>query len=43
MPRCSGCPTLIKEGDRIVIDLTGTSPEHEGSFQALASTRAHCA
>lgn len=35
---------LIKEGDRIVIDLSGTSPEHEGSFQALAaSTRAHCA
>jgi N-methylhydantoinase B/oxoprolinase/acetone carboxylase alpha subunit len=36
--------TLTKEGDRIVIDLSGTSPEHEGSFQALAaSTRAHCA
>ena len=35
---------LIKEGDQIVIDLSGTSPEHEGSFQALAaSTRAHCA
>jgi N-methylhydantoinase B/oxoprolinase/acetone carboxylase alpha subunit len=35
---------LIKKGDRITIDLTGTSPEHDGSFQALAaSTRAHCA
>lgn len=35
---------LIKEGDRLTIDFTGTSPEHEGSFQALAaSTRAHCA
>jgi acetophenone carboxylase len=36
--------TLIKEDDHITIDLSGTSPEHEGSFQALAaSTRAHCA
>lgn len=36
--------SLIKSGDRITIDLSGTSPEHEGSFQALAaSTRAHCA
>ena len=36
--------SLVKQGDRITIDLTGTSPEHEGSFQALAaSTRAHCA
>jgi N-methylhydantoinase B/oxoprolinase/acetone carboxylase alpha subunit len=35
---------LIKEDDHIIIDLSGTSPEHEGSFQALAaSTRAHCA
>lgn len=35
---------LVKKGDRITIDLSGTSPEHEGSFQALAaSTRAHCA
>lgn len=35
---------LIKEDDHITIDLSGTSPEHEGSFQALAaSTRAHCA
>jgi acetophenone carboxylase len=33
-----------KKGDRIIIDLTGTSPEHEGSFQALApAVRAHCA
>lgn len=33
-----------KKGDRLTIDVTGTSPEHEGSFQALASsTRAHCA
>jgi N-methylhydantoinase B/oxoprolinase/acetone carboxylase alpha subunit len=35
---------LIKEGDRLTIDFSGTSPEHEGSFQALAAaTRAHCA
>ena len=35
---------IHKKGDRITIDLTGTSPEHEGSFQALApSVRAHCA
>ena len=35
---------LIKRGDHIVIDLTGASPEHEGSFQALApAVRAHCA
>ena len=35
---------LVKEGDHLTIDLSGTSPEHEGSFQALAaSTRAHCA
>lgn len=35
---------LHKTGDRLVIDLTGTSPEHEGSFQALApAVRAHCA
>ncbi|MGH9292056.1 MAG: hydantoinase B/oxoprolinase family protein [Acidimicrobiales bacterium] len=35
---------LRKRGERITIDLSGTSPEHEGSFQALAaSTRAHCA
>lgn len=35
---------IHKKGDRIVIDLTGTSPEHEGSFQALApAVRAHCA
>ena len=27
---------LMKKGDTITIDLTGTSPEHEGSFQALA-------
>ncbi len=36
--------TLVKKGDHITIDFTGTSPEHEGSFQALAAaTRAHCA
>jgi acetophenone carboxylase len=36
--------TLHKKGDRLTIDLTGTSPEHEGSFQALApAVRAHCA
>lgn len=35
---------IHKKGDRITIDLTGTSPEHEGSFQALApAVRAHCA
>ena len=35
---------LIKEGDRLTLDFTGTSPEHEGSFQSLAAaTRAHCA
>lgn len=35
---------LHKKGDRLLIDLTGTSPEHEGSFQALAPcARAHCA
>jgi N-methylhydantoinase B/oxoprolinase/acetone carboxylase alpha subunit len=35
---------LHKKGDRLTIDLTGTSPEHEGSFQALApAVRAHCA
>ncbi|MDP6086421.1 MAG: hydantoinase B/oxoprolinase family protein [Nitrospinota bacterium] len=35
---------LHKKGDRITIDLTGTSPEHEGSFQSLAPcVRAHCA
>ena len=33
-----------KKGDSLVIDLTGTSPEHEGSFQSLApSVRAHSA
>ena len=38
------CLALVKEGDHLTIDLSGTSPEHEGSFQALAaSTRAHCA
>lgn len=32
-----------KKGDRLTIDLTGTSPEHEGSFQALAPcVRGHC-
>jgi acetophenone carboxylase len=36
--------TLVKRDDRITIDFTGTSPEHEGSFQSLAAgTRAHCA
>ena len=36
--------SVVKSGDRVTIDLTGTSPEHEGSFQALAAaTRAHCA
>jgi acetophenone carboxylase len=35
---------LVKKGDHILIDLTGASPEHEGSFQALApAVRAHCA
>jgi N-methylhydantoinase B/oxoprolinase/acetone carboxylase alpha subunit len=35
---------IIKKGDHITIDLTGASPEHEGSFQALApAVRAHCA
>jgi acetophenone carboxylase len=35
---------LIKKGDHITIDLSGASPEHEGSFQALAPcVRAHCA
>lgn len=35
---------IHKKGNRITIDLTGTSPEHEGSFQALApAVRAHCA
>jgi acetophenone carboxylase len=35
---------LVKKGEHITIDLSGCSPEHEGSFQALAaSTRAHCA
>jgi acetophenone carboxylase len=34
---------LHKKGDRITIDLTGTSPEHEGSFQTLAPcVRGHC-
>lgn len=36
--------SLVKEDDHITIDVSGTSPEHEGSFQALAAcTRAHCA
>lgn len=36
--------TVTKKDDRLTIDLTGTSPEHEGSFQALApAVRAHCA
>ena len=36
--------TLHKKGDRLTIDFTGTSPEHNGSFQALAPcVRAHCA
>ena len=36
--------TIEKRGDRITIDLCGASPEHEGSFQALApAVRAHCA
>lgn len=36
--------TLVKKGDHILIDLSGASPEHEGSFQALAPcVRAHCA
>ena len=35
---------LHKKGDRLLIDLTGCSPEHGGSFQSLAPcTRAHCA
>lgn len=35
---------IHKKGDHITIDLTGASPEHEGSFQALApAVRAHCA
>ena len=36
--------SVIKDGDHLTIDFSGTSPEHEGSFQALAAaTRAHCA
>ena len=30
---------LHKKGDRITIDLTGTSPEHEGSFQSPGPVR----
>jgi N-methylhydantoinase B/oxoprolinase/acetone carboxylase alpha subunit len=34
---------LVKNGDHILINLEGASPEHEGSFQALApAVRAHC-
>ena len=36
-PRADDPP---KKGDRLTIDLTGTSPEHEGSFQALAPASA---
>jgi N-methylhydantoinase B/oxoprolinase/acetone carboxylase alpha subunit len=35
---------VVKKGDHITIDFSGASPEHEGSFQALApAVRAHCA
>jgi acetophenone carboxylase len=36
--------TVTKKGDQITIDFAGASPEHEGSYQALAPcVRAHCA
>ncbi|HWK25492.1 MAG TPA: hydantoinase B/oxoprolinase family protein [Solirubrobacter sp.] len=38
------CVTLTVAGDRLTIDFSGTSPEHEGSYNAFTNViRGHCA